>query len=116
MKSTRPLHSMVHPIRPGTGQLVIGALSTASRCTRCQNMSTQSKGEIVMIRLGGRISVDGQVVSGHSFVEQAAITGEPMPSEKKAGSQVYAGTINQGRHAAGPDGASRQGNELREDH
>jgi hypothetical protein len=55
-------------------------------------------------------------VSGHSFVEQAAITGEPMPSEKKAGSQVYAGTINQGRHAAGPDGASRQGNELREDH
>ena len=34
-------------------------------------------------------------VSGHSFVEQAAITGEPMPSEKTAGSEVYAGTINQ---------------------
>jgi heavy metal translocating P-type ATPase len=52
-------------------------------------------GEIVLIRPGSRIPVDGQVVSGHSFVEQAAITGEPMPSEKTAGSQVYAGTINQ---------------------
>ena len=39
--------------------------------------------------------MDGQVLSGHSFVEQAAITGEPMPSEKRAGSDVYAGTINQ---------------------
>ena len=52
-------------------------------------------GEIVLIRPGSRISVDGQVVNGHSFVEEAAITGEPMPSEKTAGSAVYAGAINQ---------------------
>lgn len=52
-------------------------------------------GEVIVIRPGSRIPVDGQVVSGHSFVEQAAITGEPMPSEKMAGSEVYAGTINQ---------------------
>src|SRR6204780_4353945 len=52
-------------------------------------------GEIVLIRPGSRIPVDGRVVSGHSFVEQAAITGEPMPSEKSDGSEVYAGTINQ---------------------
>jgi heavy metal translocating P-type ATPase len=52
-------------------------------------------GEIVVIRPGSRIPVDGQVVSGHSFVEQAAITGEPMPSEKTTGSEVFAGTINQ---------------------
>ncbi|HEY1492920.1 MAG TPA: HAD-IC family P-type ATPase, partial [Candidatus Solibacter sp.] len=52
-------------------------------------------GEVVLIRPGSHIPVDGQVVSGHSFVEQAAITGEPMPSEKTAGSAVYAGTINQ---------------------
>jgi heavy metal translocating P-type ATPase len=52
-------------------------------------------GEIVVIRPGSRIPVDGQVVHGHSFVEEAAITGEPMPSEKTAGRQVYAGTINQ---------------------
>src|SRR3984893_5583479 len=52
-------------------------------------------GEIVLIRPGSRIPVDGQVVNGHSFVEEAAITGEPMPSEKTAGSAVYAGAINQ---------------------
>lgn len=52
-------------------------------------------GEVVVIRPGSRIPVDGRVLSGHSFVEQAAITGEPMPSEKQAGSDVYAGTINQ---------------------
>src|SRR5271156_482349 len=52
-------------------------------------------GEVVVIRPGDRIPVDGGVLSGHSFVEQAAITGEPMPSEKRAGSDVYAGTINQ---------------------
>src|ERR1035441_6147641 len=52
-------------------------------------------GEIVLIRPGSRIPVDGEVITGHSFVEQAAITGEPMPSEKTPGSEVYAGTINQ---------------------
>jgi cation transport ATPase len=51
--------------------------------------------EVVVIRPGGRIPVDGTVINGHSFVEQAAITGEPMPSEKSSGSDVYAGTINQ---------------------
>ena len=60
-------------------------------------VATQSitPGEIVLIRPGSRIPVDGEVMSGNSFVEQAAITGEPMPSEKAAGSQVYAGTMNQ---------------------
>jgi heavy metal translocating P-type ATPase len=57
--------------------------------------STIVPGEVVLIRPGSRIPVDGQVVGGHSFVEQAAITGEPMPSEKTTGSEVYAGTINQ---------------------
>ena len=40
-------------------------------------------GEIVLIRPGSRIPVDGQVVSGHSFVEEAAITGEPMPVKRQ---------------------------------
>jgi len=52
-------------------------------------------GDSVVVKPGGRIPVDGHVVSGRSFVEQAAITGEAMPVEKTAGSAVYAGTINQ---------------------
>src|ERR1700739_2914202 len=52
-------------------------------------------GETVIVKPGGYIPVDGIVVSGQSFVEQAAITGEAMPVEKASGDAVYAGTINQ---------------------
>jgi Cd2+/Zn2+-exporting ATPase/Cu+-exporting ATPase len=52
-------------------------------------------GDVVMVRPGGPVPVDGVVVSGHSFVDQATITGESMPVEKIPGSRVFAGTINQ---------------------
>jgi len=52
-------------------------------------------GDFVIVKPGGRIPVDGLVLRGRSFVEQAAITGEAMPVEKSPGSTVYAGTINQ---------------------
>ena len=52
-------------------------------------------GDIVLIKPGGRIPVDGSVVGGHSFVDQATITGESMAVEKSPGKEVYAGTINQ---------------------
>lgn len=52
-------------------------------------------GETVIVKPGGHIPVDGVVLSGRSFVEQAAITGEAMPVEKACGDAVYAGTINQ---------------------
>ena len=52
-------------------------------------------GELVLVNPGGLAPVDGVVVGGHSFVDQARITGEPMPVEVAPGSVVYAGTINQ---------------------
>ena len=52
-------------------------------------------GDSVVVKPGGHIPVDGIVLSGRSFVEQAAITGEAMPVEKLSGDVVYAGTINQ---------------------
>lgn len=52
-------------------------------------------GDHVVVNPGGRIPVDGSVASGHSFVDQATITGESMPVEKTAGAMVFAGTINQ---------------------
>jgi len=52
-------------------------------------------GDVVVVRPGGRVPVDGVVVGGHSFVDQAAITGESMPVEKISGSRVHAGTVNQ---------------------
>src|ERR1700732_3948779 len=52
-------------------------------------------GDTVIVKPGGRVPVDGVVLGGRSFVEQAAITGEAMPVEKAQGDVVYAGTINQ---------------------
>ena len=52
-------------------------------------------GEAILVAPGGRIPVDGTVVSGHSFVDESRITGESMPAEKMAGGQVFAGSINQ---------------------
>ncbi|GAA5129362.1 cadmium-translocating P-type ATPase [Luteolibacter yonseiensis] len=48
----------------------------------------------ILIRSGSRIPLDGQVVSGNSAVNQAPITGESVPVEKKSGDPVYAGTVN----------------------
>jgi len=56
---------------------------------------TLHAGDLVLVNPGGRIPVDGTVVAGDSFVDQATITGESMPVEKSTGSAVYAGTINQ---------------------
>ena len=60
-----------------------------------RNLSEVRLGDIVLVRPGGRVPVDGVVVNGHSFVDQATITGESMPVEKVAGAPVFAGTINQ---------------------
>ena len=51
-------------------------------------------GEMVLVRPGERLPVDGIVTSGISSVSQAALTGESLPVEKIPGSKVYAGTIN----------------------
>ena len=52
-------------------------------------------GDIVVIRPGGRIPVDGDVVAGHSCVNQAPITGESIPVEKFKGAEVFGGTLNE---------------------
>jgi Cd2+/Zn2+-exporting ATPase/Cu+-exporting ATPase len=57
--------------------------------------SALAPGDVVVIRPGGRVPVDGVVESGHSFVDQSAITGESLPVEKVPGASVFAGTINQ---------------------
>ena len=56
---------------------------------------TLSVGDAVLVNPGGRIPVDGTVIAGHSFVDQARITGESMPLEKTVGAPVFAGSINQ---------------------
>ncbi|MFQ5946313.1 MAG: heavy metal translocating P-type ATPase [Anaerolineae bacterium] len=51
-------------------------------------------GDLLLIRPGERIPVDGEVVTGTAAVNQAAITGESLPIEKQPGDTVFAGTLN----------------------
>lgn len=51
-------------------------------------------GDIVTIKLGDRIPIDGIVTSGNASVDESALTGEPLPVMKETGSHVFAGTLN----------------------
>ncbi|NQE64321.1 heavy metal translocating P-type ATPase [Caulobacter sp. RHG1] len=51
-------------------------------------------GDIVLVRPGERLPVDGQVIDGASFIDESMLTGEPIPVEKTAGAQVTGGTLN----------------------
>jgi Cd2+/Zn2+-exporting ATPase len=52
-------------------------------------------GEIVIVKPGEQIPVDGKLVEGDTYVDESSLTGESMPVAKTLGSDVYAGTINQ---------------------
>lgn len=54
-----------------------------------------SIGNILVVKPGEKIPVDGKLTSGSSYVDESMISGEPVPVEKKAGDQVFAGTVNQ---------------------
>jgi Cu2+-exporting ATPase len=52
-------------------------------------------GNMIVVKPGERIAVDGTVTMGSSFVDESMLSGEPIPVQKAAGAKVYAGTINQ---------------------
>ena len=51
--------------------------------------------DILIVKPGEKIAVDGVVVQGNSFIDESMLSGEPIPVEKKKGDKVFAGTINQ---------------------
>lgn len=51
-------------------------------------------GDILIVKPGAKIPVDGIITEGHSFIDEAMVSGEPMPVEKNVGDTVIAGTIN----------------------
>lgn len=52
-------------------------------------------GDLVVVRPGERIPVDGEVLEGQSFVDESMLSGEPMPVARRAGDRVVGGTVNQ---------------------
>jgi len=61
---------------------------------RERSISEIKIGDILLVKPGGRIPVDGTVVSGITSIDESSITGEPIPVEKGVGDRVYAGGLN----------------------
>jgi Zn2+/Cd2+-exporting ATPase len=62
---------------------------------RAVDIKSGTRGDIVRVKPGERIGLDGEIVAGRSSVNQAPITGESLPVDKAEGDAVFAGTINQ---------------------
>ncbi|MFJ9559444.1 heavy metal translocating P-type ATPase [Streptomyces fuscichromogenes] len=75
------------------------APATAARLTAAGDEETVAVealavGDVILVRPGERVGADGRVLDGASDVDQATITGEPLPVAKEAGDEVFAGTLN----------------------
>ena len=76
-------------VRPDHANLVKGDEVTTV------NAETVSVGDIILVRPGERVPLDGEVIEGRSSVDTSALTGESMPSEWTVGSAALAGCVNQ---------------------
>lgn len=89
--------------RSKTGKAIKALLGTAAKSARIVDHGVEKEiaidhvkvGDILRIRPGEKIPVDGKVIEGASSIDESMITGEPMPVEKEVGYDVVGGTINQ---------------------
>jgi Cu2+-exporting ATPase len=58
-------------------------------------VSRVKTGDVLFVKPGGKVAVDGLVIDGGSYVDESMLSGEPVPTFKEKGGKVYAGTINQ---------------------
>ena len=68
---------------------------SGARGSRPRSRPSGGVGDLVIVRPGEKVPVDGPVVAGRSAVDQAALTGESLPVDKGEGDPVYTGTVNQ---------------------
>jgi Zn2+/Cd2+-exporting ATPase len=66
----------------------------ADGSTREVSVSALAVGDKVVVRPGGRIPVDGRIISGKSAIDESTVTGESMPVDKDIGAQVFEATVN----------------------
>lgn len=86
-RSRRSIHELM-TIAPKTARVRYGATETEVPVEEIV------VGDVVVIRPGEKIAMDGEIMAGSSAVQQAAITGESLPVEKERGDEVFAGTLN----------------------
>ena len=88
--------------KAGTGEAIRALLGLQARTARVVRDGVESElpiedvlpGDVVLVRPGEKIPVDGEVVDGHSTVDESMVTGESIPVEKGAGAQVVGATVN----------------------
>jgi Cd2+/Zn2+-exporting ATPase len=88
MERTRRAIESLAVLRPETARVRQGAIEVERPIDEIQI------GEIVLVRPGERLPVDGVVCQGESSIDQSSITGESVPVVKRSGDAVFAGTIN----------------------
>ena len=89
--------------KAGTGEAIRRLIGLQARTARLVRDGAEAEipveevrvGDLVVVRPGEKIPVDGEVADGHSAVDESMVTGEPIPVEKGAGDQVIGATINQ---------------------
>ena len=88
--------------KAGTGAAIRKLIGLQARTARVVRNGTESDipvedvvaGDVVIVRPGEKIPVDGEVVGGESSVDESMVTGEPIPATKRAGDPVIGATIN----------------------
>lgn len=89
--------------RFATGKAVEALLKLAPATARVKRGGAESEipleqvavGDEIVVRPGDRVPVDGEVISGSSYVDESMISGEPIPVAKNSGASVIGGTVNQ---------------------
>jgi len=79
-------------LQPKTARLIL-----ADRTEKDIPINELKLGDIILVRPGEKIAVDGEIVEGYSAIDESIVTGESLPMEKKVGDSVIGGTINKNR-------------------
>ena len=87
-RAKRSIKSLVE-IAPDTARVKVGDKE------QIKNVDEVDIGDIVIVKPGDKVPLDGEVISGSSSVNQASITGESVPVLKEAGDNVFSGTVNE---------------------
>ena len=95
-RTTRKLQRLArasrYPVAYGTHPLT-ALVKRESQITEVK-LTDVATNETIIIKSGAKVPLDGIVIKGASSINQAPITGESLPVEKKVGDQIFAGTIN----------------------
>lgn len=79
---------------PDTAEIERGGEASGQRKTAKISLDQLKVGDIIVIRPGGKVAADGEIIEGESDIDEALATGESKPVSKKPGDAVVAGTIN----------------------